>query len=75
MKEDNSSIRKNPIVGLYKLLSKITKNIAMAITGMMKQMTDMLNSLYRKLLSTILRSSLAIMLVINLFVANVINTK
>ncbi|XP_004502799.1 uncharacterized protein [Cicer arietinum] len=62
MKEDNSSIRKNPIVGLYKLLSKITKNIAMAITGMMKQMTDMLNSLYRKLLSTILRSSLAIML-------------
>ncbi|XP_061356648.1 uncharacterized protein LOC133301072 isoform X2 [Gastrolobium bilobum] len=63
MKEDNSSIGKNPIFGLYKMLSKITKYIAEAITQMMKQMTNMLNSLYRKFLSAILRSSLAIMLV------------
>ncbi|KAL2339505.1 hypothetical protein Fmac_007445 [Flemingia macrophylla] len=66
MKEDNSSIRKNPILGilgLYKVLSKITKYISEAITWMMKQMIDILNLLYRKLLSAILRSSLAIMLV------------
>ncbi|XP_027357254.1 uncharacterized protein LOC113866629 isoform X2 [Abrus precatorius] len=63
IKDDNSSIRKNPIFGLYKMLSKITKYIAEAITQMMKQMTNMFNFLYRKLLSAILRSSLAIMLV------------
>ncbi|KAL5075376.1 hypothetical protein RYX36_014360 [Vicia faba] len=63
MKEDNASIRKNPIVELYTSLSKIIKNVAMAITKMMKPMIDILNSLYRKLLSTILLSSPAIMLV------------
>ncbi|OIV96890.1 hypothetical protein TanjilG_00472 [Lupinus angustifolius] len=62
-KEDNSSITKNPIFGLYKLLSKISKHIAEAITQMTKGMIVMLNSLYRKFLSAILRSSLAIMLV------------
>ncbi|KAI5381704.1 hypothetical protein KIW84_035624 [Lathyrus oleraceus] len=44
-------------------LSKIIKNVAMTITKMMKPMIDILNSLYRKLLSTILFSSPAIMLV------------
>ncbi|TKY73970.1 2-hydroxy-6-oxononadienedioate/2-hydroxy-6- oxononatrienedioate hydrolase [Spatholobus suberectus] len=63
MKEDNSSIRKNPILGLFKMLSKVSKYIAEAITQMMKQTIDILNFLYRKLLSAILRSSLAIMLV------------
>jgi len=67
MKED-SSIRRNPILRLYKVMSKITKYIAEAITQMMKWTIDILNSLYRKLLSAILRSSLAIMLVINLFI-------
>ncbi|ESW08388.1 hypothetical protein PHAVU_009G041500 [Phaseolus vulgaris] len=62
MKED-SSIRRNPILRLYKVMSKITKYIAEAITQMMKWTIDILNSLYRKLLSAILRSSLAIMLV------------
>lgn len=50
------------------MLSKITKYIAEAITQMMKWTVDILNSLYRKSLSAILRSSLAIMLVINLFI-------
>ncbi|KHN02131.1 2-hydroxy-6-oxononadienedioate/2-hydroxy-6- oxononatrienedioate hydrolase [Glycine soja] len=61
--EDNSSIRKNPILGLYKMLSKTTKYIAEAISQMMKWTIDILNFWYRKLLSAILRSSLAIMLV------------
>ncbi|CAK8567746.1 unnamed protein product [Lathyrus sativus] len=63
MREDNSSIRKNPIVELYISLSKVIKNVAMTITKMMKPMIDILNSLYRKLLSAILLSSPAIMLV------------
>jgi len=50
------------------MMSKITKYIAEAITQMMKWTVDILNSLYRKFLSAILRSSLAIMLVINLFI-------
>ncbi|WVZ20734.1 hypothetical protein V8G54_008056 [Vigna mungo] len=62
-RKEDSSIRKNPILGLYKMLSKITKYIAEAITQMMKWTVDILNSLYRKFLSAILRSSLAIMLV------------
>ncbi|XP_022632137.1 uncharacterized protein LOC106779086 isoform X2 [Vigna radiata var. radiata] len=62
-RKEDSSIRKNPILGLYKMLSKITKYIAEAITQMMKWTVDILNSLYRKSLSAILRSSLAIMLV------------
>ncbi|GAU42582.1 hypothetical protein TSUD_302980 [Trifolium subterraneum] len=63
MKEDKSSIRRNPIVELYNSLSKIIKNIVKIITEMMKPMINILNSLYRKLLSAILRSSPAIMLV------------
>lgn len=62
-KEDNSSIRKNPILAIYKAFSKITKYIAEAITGAIKRMIDIFNFFYRKLLSAILRSSLAIMLV------------
>lgn len=63
MKEDNGSIKKNPIVELYMWLSKIIKNVAMTITKMKKPMIDILNSLNRKLLSTILLSSPTIMLV------------
>ncbi|BAT78974.1 hypothetical protein VIGAN_02174700 [Vigna angularis var. angularis] len=62
-RKEDISIRKNPILGLYEMLSKITKYIAEAITQMMKWTVDILNSLYRKFLSAILRSSLAIMLV------------
>ncbi|KAI4306985.1 hypothetical protein L6164_030219 [Bauhinia variegata] len=63
-KEDKSSpVTKNPIFGLYKIFSKITKYFAEAITQMVKGMSDMLNSLYKKLLSAIFRSALAIMLV------------
>ncbi|XP_058786648.1 uncharacterized protein LOC131661209 [Vicia villosa] len=63
MKEDSGSIRKNPFIELYTSLSKIIKNVAITITKMMKPMIDLLNSLYRKLLSAILLSSPAIMLV------------
>ncbi|XP_054798272.1 uncharacterized protein LOC129303178 isoform X2 [Prosopis cineraria] len=64
MKENNDSpIRANPISGLYKLLSMITKYISEAITKMMKGMINMLNSLYRKFLSAVLRTALATMLV------------
>lgn len=62
-KEDNSSVTRNPIVGLYRLLSKIIMYIAKAIAEMMKPMINILNSLYKKLLSSILRSSPGIMLV------------
>ncbi|XP_047171895.1 2-hydroxy-6-oxononadienedioate/2-hydroxy-6-oxononatrienedioate hydrolase isoform X2 [Vigna umbellata] len=62
-RKEDSSITKNPILVLYEMLSKITKYIAEAITQMMKWTVDILNSLYRKFLSAILRSSLAIMLV------------
>ena len=72
MEEGNrSTIRKNPFLGFYEILSKITKYIAKAITQMMKGMMDMLNSLYRKLLSAILRSALGVMLVLSPFVANI----
>ena len=52
------------------MLSEITNYIADAITQMMRGMINMLNSLYGKLLSAILRSSFAIMLVMHLFMAN-----
>ncbi|KAK4277678.1 hypothetical protein QN277_015638 [Acacia crassicarpa] len=64
MKENNNStIRANPISGLYKVLSMITKYISEAITKMMKGMINMLNSLYRKFLSAVLRSALATTLI------------
>lgn len=73
MKENNySPIRANPISGLFKVLSMITKYISEAITKMMKGVINVLNSLYRKFLLAVLRSALATMLVINFFVHNAI---
>ncbi|KAF7830835.1 2-hydroxy-6-oxononadienedioate/2-hydroxy-6- oxononatrienedioate hydrolase [Senna tora] len=64
IKEDNSSpIRSNPFLGLYKILSMITKYVSGAITWIMKGMIYMLSSLYKKFLSAILRSTLGIILV------------
>lgn len=72
MKENNSPIRANPISGLFKVLFMITKYISEAITKMMKGVINVLNSLYRKFLSAVLRSALATTLVINFFVHNAI---
>ena len=67
--QDNhkSSISKSPIFGLYKMLSKIIKNIADTITHMIWGTIHMLYCLSRKFLSAMLRSSLAIMPVMNMF--------
>lgn len=53
----------NPFIQFYNILSKFSKIIIDAIMGMVKGMSDMINSLYKKLLSTILRSAFAVMLV------------
>ncbi|XVE90935.1 hypothetical protein DITRI_Ditri20bG0115400 [Diplodiscus trichospermus] len=48
---------------LFENLFKFIKYVTEAIMRMMKRMTDMLNSLYKKALSSILRSAFAVMLV------------
>lgn len=53
----------NPFIQLYNILSKFTKTIVDAITGLMKGMAVMINSLYKKFLSSILRSAFALTLV------------
>ncbi|XP_031249100.1 uncharacterized protein LOC116137323 isoform X2 [Pistacia vera] len=52
-----------PFVKLYGILSMFTKHIAQAILRVAKGMADMVNSLYKKLLSTVLRSAFGVMLV------------
>ncbi|KAK7856835.1 abhydrolase domain-containing protein abhd-5.2, partial [Quercus suber] len=59
---DSSSLR-NPFLKLSKILLKFAKHVAQAIMQMVKGMAVMLNSLYKKLLSAILRSAFAVMLV------------
>lgn len=59
---DSSSLR-NPYLKLSKILLKFAKHVAQAIMQMVKGMAVMLNSLYKKLLSAILRSAFAVMLV------------
>lgn len=59
---DLSSLR-NPFLRLSEILLKCFKFVAQAIMRMAKGMAVMLNSLYKKLLSAILRSALAVMLV------------
>ncbi|KAJ0047027.1 hypothetical protein Pint_06704 [Pistacia integerrima] len=51
-----------PFVKLYGILSMFTKHIAQAILRVAKGMADMVNSLYKKLLSTVLRSAFGVML-------------
>jgi hypothetical protein len=63
---DLSSL-KNPFLRLSKILLKCFKFVAQAIMQMAKGMAVMLNSLYKKLLSAILRSALAVMLVKDFF--------
>ena len=63
----NSNIHENPLIRFCKILSKFSQYIVGAIMQMMKRAANMLESLYRKALSTILRSAFAVMLVKNFF--------
>lgn len=66
----NISILKNLFVSLSKIFSMCFKFVAQAITRIVKGMAVMLNSLYKKLLSAILHSALAVMLVMDFFLDN-----
>ncbi|KAA8539722.1 hypothetical protein F0562_026414 [Nyssa sinensis] len=59
----NSNSYGNPFVRLFNIFSNLSKYIAQAIMRMVKGMVDMLNSLYKKALSALLRSAIAVMLV------------
>ncbi|KAF3433240.1 hypothetical protein FNV43_RR24342 [Rhamnella rubrinervis] len=64
LEEENSRANSpgNPFIQLYNVLSKFTKIIFDAIMGIVEGMSNMINSLYKKLLSSILRSAFAVML-------------
>ncbi|CAA2971408.1 bifunctional epoxide hydrolase 2 isoform X2 [Olea europaea var. sylvestris] len=53
----------NPFLRICSLLSKLTKYVAEAIVSMVKGMGGMINSLYKKALSAILRSAFGVMVV------------
>ncbi|KAL7107466.1 hypothetical protein ACP275_06G056600 [Erythranthe tilingii] len=55
-----SNTSKNLFSRLASILAKFTKNIVQAIVYTMKGMSDMISSLYKKALSSILRSSLGL---------------
>ncbi|XP_012858490.1 PREDICTED: uncharacterized protein LOC105977689 [Erythranthe guttata] len=55
-----SNTSKNLFSRLSNILAKFTKNIVQAIVYTMKGMSDMISSLYKKALSSILRSSLGL---------------
>ncbi|XP_027171697.1 uncharacterized protein LOC113771263 [Coffea eugenioides] len=59
----NSDSHWNPILRLFSMLSKLTKHIAQAIMNMLKGMGDMINYVYKKALSALLRSAIGVMLV------------
>ncbi|PON71115.1 Epoxide hydrolase-like [Parasponia andersonii] len=59
----DSNSQGNPFIQLCNMLSEFAKLVLQAITRVVKGMTDMLNSLYKKFLSAILRSAFAVMLV------------
>lgn len=58
----------NPLSQLYSILSRFTKIIVNAIMGMVKGMAVMINSLYKKFLSSILRSAFGVTLVNSFYV-------
>ncbi|XP_019191968.1 PREDICTED: abhydrolase domain-containing protein cgi-58 [Ipomoea nil] len=65
-KEDEKSEpgnKRNVFTGIFSILSKFTKYVAETIVGMVKGMGETLNSLYRKALSALLRSTIGVMLV------------
>lgn len=61
----NSNNMGNPFIQFSNVLSKFARLILQAIMRIVKGMTVMLSSLYKKFLSAVLRSTLAIMLVSN----------
>ncbi|XP_057474193.1 uncharacterized protein LOC130762522 [Actinidia eriantha] len=60
VKENQS--KSNPFIRLCDILSKFSKHIVRAIIRLVKGMGEMLNSLYKKALSAVLRSAFAVML-------------
>nr|XP_027107250.1 uncharacterized protein LOC113727341 isoform X2 [Coffea arabica] len=59
----NSDSHRNPILRILSMLSKLTKHIAQAIMNILKGMGDMINYVYKKALSALLRSAIGVMLV------------
>ncbi|OVA01561.1 hypothetical protein BVC80_8867g15 [Macleaya cordata] len=60
---NSNNVRENPFAKIEKILSKISTYIAQAITRMLKGMANMISSLYKKALTSILRSSFSVMLI------------
>lgn len=60
----DSTNQGKPRFKLFESLHKFIKYVTQAIIKMMKRMADMLNSLYKKALLSVLRSSFAVMLVL-----------
>ncbi|KAG8380859.1 hypothetical protein BUALT_Bualt06G0060300 [Buddleja alternifolia] len=58
-----SNASENPFSRLCSILSMFTKNIAAAILHMVKGMSDMINALYKKALSVVLRSTFGVILI------------
>jgi hypothetical protein len=52
-----------PFIKIFEILLMFITGITQAIVQMAKGMTDMLNSIYKKALSAILRSAFGVMLV------------
>ncbi|KAL9379644.1 hypothetical protein Peur_028126 [Populus x canadensis] len=59
----NSNMLAKPFIKIFEILLKFITGIAQAIVQMAKGMTDMLNSIYKKTLSAILRSAFGVMLI------------
>nr|KJB78608.1 hypothetical protein B456_013G010000 [Gossypium raimondii] len=59
----DSNDQGKPQFKLFKILHKFIKYVTQSIIQMMKRMVDMLNSLYKKALLSVLRSAFAVMLV------------
>ncbi|KAH7840138.1 hypothetical protein Vadar_013139 [Vaccinium darrowii] len=58
----NSNVPRNPFIRLGNVLSEFSEYIVQAIMRLIKGMGEMINSIYKKALSAILRSSLGVML-------------
>ncbi|XP_062092282.1 uncharacterized protein LOC133798103 [Humulus lupulus] len=59
----NSSSQGNPFIHLRNIFSNVTKIVLQAMMRVVKGMADMLNSVYKKFLSAILRSAFGVMLI------------
>lgn len=66
-KSSDSNTKGNPFFRLASLLSGLTKYITEAIVYVIKGMGGMMNSLYQRALSAILRSAFGVTLVMQLF--------